>query len=98
MINVVLRAKKEREHPDCYQCKVENPGSVMVVFVGHLHVFEGTVNAERYVHILEQRILDDIFFKDIQAYFSNTTRSRILYVLKQRCFVILTVQVLHWPA
>ena len=35
----VLWAKDEKDYPDCYQCKVQKPGSVMVwgVPVGNLH-------------------------------------------------------------
>ena len=56
----VLWTKKEKDHPDCYQCKVQKPASVMVWGcvsghgMGNLHICEGTINAERYTQVLEQ--------------------------------------------
>uniref|UniRef100_A0A8C9ZKA5 Uncharacterized protein n=1 Tax=Sander lucioperca TaxID=283035 RepID=A0A8C9ZKA5_SANLU len=51
----VLRAKEEKDHPDCFQCKFQKPASVMVWGgvsahgKGNLHIREGTINAERYI-------------------------------------------------
>ncbi len=59
----VLRAKEEGDLPACYQCLVQKPASLMVwgcisaYGMDSLHVLEGTMNAERYIKILEQRIL-----------------------------------------
>lgn len=56
----VLRAKEEKDHPDCYQRKVQPPASVMVwgcVSAGNLHFCEGTINAEKYIQVLEQHML-----------------------------------------
>ena len=59
----VLRTKEEKDHPDCYKRKVQKPASVMVwgcisaQGMGNLHICEGTINAERYIQVLEQHML-----------------------------------------
>ena len=59
----VLRTKEEKNHPDCYQQKVQKPASVMVwgcdraLGKGNLHFCDGTINAEKYIEILEQHML-----------------------------------------
>ncbi len=56
----VLRAKEEGA---CYQRSVQKPASLMVwgltsaYNMGSLHVLEGTMNAERYIKVLEQHML-----------------------------------------
>ena len=90
----VLRAKGEKNHPDCYQCKVQKPAFVMVWGcvsahgMGNLHICEGTINAERYTQVLEQHMLPTIFFRDVPAYFSKTMPSHILHVSKHCGFVV----------
>ncbi len=47
----------------CYQRSVQKPASLMVwgcisaYGMGSLHVLEGTMNAERYIKVLEQHML-----------------------------------------
>ena len=59
----VLRTKEEKDHPDCYGRKVQKPASVMVwgcvsaSGMGNWHICEGTINAERYIQVLEQHML-----------------------------------------
>ncbi len=59
----VLRAKEEGELPACYQRSVQKPASLMVwgciiaYGMGSLHVLEGSMNAERYIKVLEQHML-----------------------------------------
>jgi len=59
----VLRAIEEGDLPACYQRSVQKPASLMVwgcisaYGVGSLHVLEGTMNAERYIKVLEQHML-----------------------------------------
>ncbi len=59
----VLRAKEEGDLPGCYQRSVQKPASLMVwgcisaYGMGSLHVLEGTMNAERYIKVLEQHML-----------------------------------------
>ncbi len=59
----VLRAKEEGDLPAYYQRSVQKTASLMVwgcisVYgMGSLHVLEGTMNAERYIKVLEQHML-----------------------------------------
>ncbi len=59
----VLRAKEEGDLPACHQCSVQKPAYLMVwgcisaYGMGSLHVLEGTMNAERYIKVLEQHML-----------------------------------------
>ncbi len=59
----VLRTKEEGDLPACYQSSVQKPASLMVwgcisaYSMGSLHVSEGTMNAERYIKVLEQHML-----------------------------------------
>ncbi len=59
----VLRAKEEGDLPVCYQHSVQKPASLMVwgcisaYGMGNLHVLEGTMNAKRYIKVLEQHML-----------------------------------------
>ncbi len=59
----VLRAKEEGDLPACFQCSVQKPASLMVwgcistYGMCSLHVLEGTMNAERYIKVLEQHML-----------------------------------------
>ncbi len=50
----VLWAKEEGELTTCYQCSVQKPASLMVWGGNDL---EGTMNAERYIKVLEQHML-----------------------------------------
>ncbi len=56
-------AKEEGDHSACYQRSVQKPASMMVwgcisaYGMGRLHVLEGTMNAERYIKVLEQHML-----------------------------------------
>lgn len=62
----VLRTKNEAYHPDCLRRKVKFPASVMIwgcmsaQGVGKLHIVEGTVNAVRYINILEDSLIPSI--------------------------------------
>lgn len=59
----VLRANKEKDHPGCYQRKVQKTASVMVWGcvsangMDNLHICEGNINAKRYKQVLEQHML-----------------------------------------
>ncbi len=58
-----LWAKEEGDLPVRYQHSVQKPASLMVwgcisaYGMGSLHVLEGTMNAERYIKVLEQHTL-----------------------------------------
>ena len=55
--------KRTIQSPDCYQQQVQQAGSVMVwgcvsaLGKGNLHFCDGTINAEKYIEILEQHML-----------------------------------------
>ncbi len=76
----VLRAKEERDLPACHQLSVQKPASLMVwgcissYGMGSLHVLEGTMNAERYIKVLEQHMLP--------------SRRRVFQLLQQHSFVV----------
>ncbi len=59
----VLQAKKEGDLPVCYQRSAQKPSSLMVwgcisaYSVGSLRVLIGTMNAKKYIMILEQHML-----------------------------------------
>ncbi len=86
----VLRTKEEKDHPDCYQQQVQKPGSVMVwgcvsaLGKGNLHFCDGTINAEKYIEILEHNMLPSRrhLFRDVHAYFNKTMQNHILHTLQ----------------
>ncbi len=59
----VIRTKEDKENPSCYQRSVQKPASLMVwgcmsaCGMGSLHIWKGTINAERYIQVLEQHML-----------------------------------------
>uniref|UniRef100_A0A8C1MQE8 Transposase Tc1-like domain-containing protein n=1 Tax=Cyprinus carpio TaxID=7962 RepID=A0A8C1MQE8_CYPCA len=59
----VFRTKEDKENPSCYQRSVQKPASLMVwgcmsaCGMGSLHIWKGTINAERYIQVLEQHML-----------------------------------------
>ncbi len=102
----MLRTKEEKDHPDCYQQQVQKPGSVMVwgcvsaLGKGNLHFCDGTINAEKYIEILEHNMLPSrrhlfqgrpcIFQQDnAKPHSAHITKS---WLRRKR------VQVLDWPA
>lgn len=62
----VIRRKDEAYHKDCLKRTVKFPASVMVwgcmsrAGVGRLHFVDGTVNAQKYIQILEASLLPSI--------------------------------------
>ncbi len=81
----VLRAKEEGDLPACHQCSVQKLASLMVwgcisaYGMGSLHVFECTMNAERYIKICSPP--EDL-------YFSRTVQNHILQLLQQHGLVV----------
>ncbi len=59
----VIRTKEDKDNPSCYQRSVQKPASLMVwgcmsvCGMGNLHIWKGTINAERYIQVLEQHML-----------------------------------------
>ncbi len=94
----VLRTKEERDHPACYQRSVQKPASLMVwgcisaYGMGSLHVLEGTMNAERYIKVLEQHMLPSrrrVFQQDNAE--PHTAAITTAWLCSRR------VRVLNWP-
>ncbi len=58
----VIRTKEDKDNPS-YQHSVQKPASLMVwgcmsaCGMGSLHIWKGTINAERYIQVLEQHML-----------------------------------------
>ncbi len=59
----VIRTIEDKDNPSCYQRSVQKPASLMVwgcmsaCGMGSLHIWKGTINAERYIQVLEQHML-----------------------------------------
>ncbi len=59
----VIRTKEDKDNPSCYQRSVQKSASLMVwgcmsaCGMGSLHIWKGTINAERYIQVLEQHML-----------------------------------------
>ncbi len=59
----VIRTKEDKDNPSCYQRSVQKPASLMVwgcmsaCGMGSLHIWKGTINAEKYIQVLEQHML-----------------------------------------
>ncbi|KAK3536187.1 hypothetical protein QTP70_035034, partial [Hemibagrus guttatus] len=59
----IIRTKEDKDNPSCYQRSVQKPASLMVwgcmsaCGMGSLHIWKGTINAERYIQVLEQHLL-----------------------------------------
>ncbi len=103
---LVLRAKEEGDLSACYRRSVQTPASLMVwgcicaYGMGSLHVLEGTMNAERYIKVLEQHMLPSrqrlfqgrpcVFQQDNAK--PHTAAITIAWLRSRR------VRVLNWPA
>uniref|UniRef100_A0A9J7X381 Uncharacterized protein n=1 Tax=Cyprinus carpio carpio TaxID=630221 RepID=A0A9J7X381_CYPCA len=61
--DVVTDTKEDKDNPSCYQRSVQKLASLMVwgcmsaCGMGSLHILKGTINAERYIQVLEQHML-----------------------------------------
>ncbi len=59
----VIWTKEDKDNPSCYQRSVQKPASLMVwgcinaCSMGSLHIWKGTIDAERYIQVLEQHML-----------------------------------------
>ncbi len=95
----VLRAKEEGDLQVRYQHSVQKPASLIVwgcisaYGMGSLHVLEGTMNAERYIKVLEQQTLSSrrcAFQQDNAKLY--TAAITTAWLCSRR------VWVLNWPA
>ncbi len=57
------RTKEDKDNPSCHQRSVQKPASLMVwgcmsaCGMGSLHIWKGTINAERHIQVLEQHMI-----------------------------------------
>ncbi len=95
----VPQAKEEGELTACRQHSVKNPACLMVwgciiaYCMGSLHVLEGTMNAERYITVLEQHMFPSrwhVFQKDNAK--PHTAAITTAWLRSRRA------RVLNWPA
>ncbi len=101
----VLRAKEEVDLPACHQRSVQNLASLMVwgcisaYGMGSLHVLEGTMNAERYIKVLEQHMLPSrwrLFQQDNAKPHTAAITTAWLRSRRVRCWIGLpAVQIFH---
>ncbi len=102
----VLRAKKEGYLPACYQRSVQKPASLMVwgcisaYGMGSLHVLEGTMNAERYINVLEQHMLPSRrhLFQGRPCVFQQDNAKPHTAAITTAWLRSRRVRVLNWPA
>ncbi len=102
----VLRAKEEGGLPACYQCSVQKPAFLMVrgcistYGTGSLHVLEGTMNAERYIKVLEQHMLPSRqrVFQGRPCVFQQDNAKPHTPAITTAWLRSRRVQVLNWPA
>ncbi len=91
----VPRAKEEGDLPACHQCSVQKLASLMLCIrayvIGSLHVLEGTMNAERYMNVLEQHMLPSRW-SVFQQEKPNTAAITTAWLRSRR------VRMLNWPA
>ncbi len=59
-------------------------GCISAHGMGSLHVLEDTMNAERYIKVLEQHMP----FREGLVYFSRTMQNHILQLLQQHGFIV----------
>ncbi len=92
--------------PACYQRSVQKPASLMVwgcisaYGMGSLHVLEGTMNAERYIKVLEQHMLPSRrrLFQGRPYVFQKDNAKPHTAALTTAWLHSRRVQVLNWPA
>ncbi len=102
----VLQAKKEGDLPACHQRSVQKPASLMVwgcisaYGMGSLHVLEGTMNAERYIKVLEQHMLPSRrrLFQGRPCVFQQNNAKPHNAAITTAWLHSRRVRVLNWPA
>ncbi len=102
----VLRAKEEGDLPACYQRSVLKPASLKVwgcisaYGMGSLYVLEGTMNAERYIKVLEQHMLPSRWhlFQGRPCVFQQDNATPHTAAITTAWLRSRRVWVLNWPA
>ncbi len=101
----VLRAKEEGDLPACHQRSVLKPATLMVwgcisaYGMGSLHVLEGTMNAERYIKVLEQHMLPSRWrlFQGRSCVFQQDNAKPHTAAITTAWLRSRRVQLLNWP-
>ncbi len=103
----VLRAKEEGDLPACHQRSVQKTAFLMVwgftlstYGTGSLHVLEGTMNAERYIKVLEQHMLPSRWrlFQGRPCVFQQDNAKPHTAAITTAWLHSRRVRVLNWPA
>ncbi len=100
----VIRTKEDKDNSSCYQLSAQKPASLMVwgcmsaCGMGSLRIWKGTINAEKYIQVLEQHMLPSrrrlfqgrpCIFQHFQHFPTSITTS---WLRRRR------IRVLKWPA
>ncbi len=101
----VIRTKEDKDNPSCYQRSVHKPASLMVwgcmsvCGMGSLHIWKGTINAERYIQVLEQHMLPSRrrLFQGRPCIFQHDN-ARPHTALITTSWLRRRIRVLKWPA
>ncbi len=104
--DTVSSGLKRRTLPVCHQHSVQKPASLMVwgcisaYGMGSLHVLEGTMNAERYIKVLEQHMLPSRrrLFQGRPCVFQQDNAKPHTAVITTAWLRSGRVRVLNWPA
>ncbi len=101
----VIRTKEDKDNPSCYQRSVQKPASLMVCGcmsacgMGSLHIWKGTINAERYIQVLEQHMLPSRsrLFQGRPCIFQHDN-ARLHTASITTSWLRRRIRVLKWPA
>ncbi len=102
----VLRTKEEGDLPACHQRSVQKPaplmvwGCISVYGMGSLHVLEGTMNAERYIKVLEKHMVPSRrhLFQGRPCVFQQDNAKPHTAAITTAWLRSRRVRVLNWPA
>ncbi len=106
-MDAVSSGLKRRETiPVCHQHSVQKPASLMVwgcisaYSMGSLHVLEGTMNAERYIKVLEQHMLPSRrrLFQGRPCVFQQDNAKPYIAAITTAWLRSRRIRVLNWPA
>ncbi len=99
-------SKKEGDRLACHQCSVQKPtflmewGCICAYGMGSLHVLEGTMNAERFLKILEQHMLPSRrrLFQERPCVFRQDNAKPHAAAITTAWLRSRRVWVMNWPA
>lgn len=104
-IETVRRRSGEEFHPQCLKKTIKFPqkimvwGAISIHGTSRLHVVEGTMNSEKYIRVLETRLLPQIrdWFGDSQWIFQQDSAPCHTAKSVKKWFQENDVTVLPWP-